>query len=235
VSPDLKILGYRTLVLKYQLSLVLLEMATFSRMSEFAEKPLTDGIIPTVDKAVLIKEGVATSTSSGETEYTPTSATEDRRLTTKLDIRVIPIFGLLYLICVLDRTNIANARLAGIEKALHMPSNGFNVALSIFYIPFVLFEVPSNWIMARPWIKPNLFLGTQTFILGVLAMCQGLTHSYAGLLAIRFLIGIVETSLPAGAGLLIASYYRKKELALRFSMFFAFGQMGACFSGVSGI
>lgn len=64
-------------------------------------------------------------------------------------------------------------------------------------------------------------------------MCQGLTHSYGGLLGIRFLMGIVETSLPAGAGLLIASYYRKKELALRFSMFFAFGQMGACFSGVS--
>lgn len=64
-------------------------------------------------------------------------------------------------------------------------------------------------------------------------MCQGLTASYEGLLAIRFLMGIVETSLPAGASMLIASYYRKKEVALRFSMFFAFGQMGACFSGVS--
>lgn len=63
-------------------------------------------------------------------------------------------------------------------------------------------------------------------------MCQGLTHSYNGLLAIRFLMGIVETGLPAGAGLLIASYYRKKELSLRFALFFAFGQSGSCFSGV---
>jgi hypothetical protein len=46
-------------------------------------------------------------------------------------------------------------------------------------------------------------------------------------------MGIVETSLPAGASMLIASYYRKNEVALRFSAFFAFGQMGACFSGVS--
>lgn len=66
-------------------------------------------------------------------------------------------------------------------------------------------------------------------------MCQGLTHSYRGLLAIRFLMGIVETGLPAGAGLLIASYYRKKELSLRFALFFAFGQSGSCFSGVSRI
>jgi len=45
-------------------------------------------------------------------------------------------------------------------------------------------------------------------------------------------MGIVETGLPAGAGLLIASYYRKKELSLRFALFFAFGQSGACFSGL---
>lgn len=64
-------------------------------------------------------------------------------------------------------------------------------------------------------------------------MCQGLTHSYAGLLVIRFLMGIVETGLPCGAALLIASYYRKKELSLRFALFFAFGQSGSCFSGVN--
>ncbi|KAF7533668.1 hypothetical protein G7054_g6880 [Neopestalotiopsis clavispora] len=159
-------------------------------------------------------------------------AQADRKLTTKIDLKVIPIMGLLYLVCFLDRTNIANARLAGLEKGLNMPSTGFNTALWIFYIPFVLFEVPSNWIMGLRWIKPNLFLGAQMFILGILAMCQGLTHSYEGLLAIRFLMGIVETGLPAGAGLLIASYYRKKELSLRFALFFAFGQSGSCFSGL---
>jgi hypothetical protein len=63
-------------------------------------------------------------------------------------------------------------------------------------------------------------------------MCQGFTHSYGGLLGLRFLMGIVETGLPAGAGLLIASYYRKKELSLRFALFFAAGQCGACFSGL---
>ncbi|KAE9368321.1 MFS general substrate transporter [Stipitochalara longipes BDJ] len=123
-------------------------------------------------------------------------------------------------------------RLAGLEKGLKMPSNGYNTALWIFYIPFVLAEVPSNMIMSLPDIKPNLWLGGQCFILGILAMCQGLTHSYGGLLGIRFLMGIVETGLPAGAGLLIASYYRKKELSLRFALFFAFGESGSCFSGL---
>lgn len=193
----------------------------------------------------------STDVASGQMDRL--SPREDRKLTAKIDLKLMPILGLLYLICFLDRTNIANARIAGMEKGLHMPKKGYNTALWIFYLPFVLAEVPLNMLMSQNWIKPNLFLGTQTFLLGmtlifpfppkssdmltwnplgVFAMCQGLTQSYSGLLAIRFLMGIVETGLPAGAGLLIASYYRKKELSFRFALFFAFGQSGSCFSGV---
>jgi hypothetical protein len=46
-------------------------------------------------------------------------------------------------------------------------------------------------------------------------------------------MGILETGLAAGGGLLVASYYRKKELSLRFALYFALGEAGACFSGVS--
>jgi hypothetical protein len=94
------------------------------------------------------------------------SPSEDRALTLKIDLKVIPIMGMIYLICFLDRTNIANARLAGLEAGLSMPSTGYNTALWIFYIPFVLFEVPSNYLLGLHWIRPNLFLGAQMFILG---------------------------------------------------------------------
>jgi hypothetical protein len=67
----------------------------------------------------------------------------------------------------LDRTNIANARIAGLPAGLNLPSNGYNVALSIFYIPFVLAEVPSNLILSIPWIKPRWYLGAMMFILGM--------------------------------------------------------------------
>lgn len=38
----------------------------------------------------------------------------------------------------LDRTNIANARIEGLVEGLDMPANGYNTALWIFYIPFIL-------------------------------------------------------------------------------------------------
>ncbi len=86
--------------------------------------------------------------------------------------------------------------------------------------------------MRLPYIKPNLWLGEQCFILGILAMCQGLAQSYGGLPGIMFLMGVAETGLPACAGLLIASCYWKKDLSLRFALFFAFGESGSCFSEV---
>jgi hypothetical protein len=138
-------------------------------MAELLEKSVLGHHSP-VDKHHLVKEGVATSTSSGEIEYIPDDPASERKLTTKLDFKVIPILGLLYLICFLDRTNIANAKLAGLttgKEAIKMPSTGYNTALWVFYIPFVLAEVPSNMLMSLPWMKPNLFLGTQCFLLGM--------------------------------------------------------------------
>ena len=52
--------------------------------------------------------------------------------------------------------------------------------------------------MSLPREKPNLFLGGNMMILGILSSCQGLTGSYAALLVCRFLMGIFKATLPAG-------------------------------------
>ncbi|KAF1967825.1 MFS general substrate transporter [Bimuria novae-zelandiae CBS 107.79] len=150
----------------------------------------------------------------------------------KLDLRLIPVLGCTYTILFLDRTNIANARIEGLEKGLNMPTNGFNTCLWIFFIPFVLVGIPANLIMGLPRVKPNLFLGASMLILGVISMCQGLTHTYGGLLACRFLMGFLEAILPAVAALLISEYYTRKEQPIRFAMFFTFGVLGPLISGL---
>jgi hypothetical protein len=91
-----------------------------------------------------------------------------RRLLIKCDLRLIPILGCLYLVSFLDRSNIANARLFKLEASLHMPSNGFNTCLWIFYLPFVIVEIPSNLFMSLNKIKPNHWLAGAMLILGEL-------------------------------------------------------------------
>lgn len=94
------------------------------------------------------------------------SGVSARKLLLKCDLRLVPILGTLYLVSFFDRSNIANARLFGLEKSLNMPSNGFNTCLWIFYLPFVIIEIPSNLIMSMNKIKPNYWLAGMMFILG---------------------------------------------------------------------
>jgi MFS family permease len=62
--------------------------------------------------------------------------------------------------------------------------------------------------------------------------CQGLTASYGGLLAVRFLMGIFEASLPAAATYMMSMYYTKREVSVRFAWFFNFALAGPMFSGL---
>lgn len=107
--------------------------------------------------------------SSIEFDEDPVNA---RKLLLKCDLRLVPILGTLYLVSFFDRSNIANARLFGLEAGLNMPSNGFNTCLWIFYLPFVIVEIPSNLIMSMNKIKPNVWLGGMMFILGQFSRLQ---------------------------------------------------------------
>ncbi|OBT73061.1 hypothetical protein VF21_07591 [Pseudogymnoascus sp. 05NY08] len=156
------------------------------------------------------------------------SGVSARKLLLKCDLRLVPILGTLYLVSFFDRSNIANARLFGLEKSLNMPSNGFNTCLWIFYLPFVIIEIPSNLIMSMNKIKPNYWLAGMMFILGLVSMCQGFTKSYGGLLACRFLMGILE----AGAALLIGQYYKRSEFNVRFAWFICFALGGSACGGL---
>ena len=70
----------------------------------------------------------------------------------------------MYLIAFLDRTNIANAKLNGFEKDLNMPSDGYNTALWVFFLSFVLLEVPSNLLLSWQKIRPNHWLAAMFFL-----------------------------------------------------------------------
>lgn len=59
-----------------------------------------------------------------------------------------------------------------------MPPNGYNTAVwtfyLIFYLIFVLMEVPSNLLMNYSRVPPNYWLATSMVLLGIVTICQGL-------------------------------------------------------------
>lgn len=77
---------------------------------------------------------------------------EASRIIRKVDYRLIPVLTLLYILSFMDRSNIGNAKVAGMNEDLGLTGHQYNMILTVFFFPYSLFEVPSNIVlkMMRP-------------------------------------------------------------------------------------
>lgn len=69
---------------------------------------------------------------------TAPTRTELTTFVSQVDIRLVPMLGILYLISHLDRANIGNAKILGLTEELGLSGMQYNIALSLFFIPYVL-------------------------------------------------------------------------------------------------
>lgn len=72
-----------------------------------------------------------------------------KKLLRKTDLHVVPPLFVIFLLAFLDRTNIGNAYIQGLPNALNLVDNQYNIALMVFFIPYILLEIPSNIMMKR--------------------------------------------------------------------------------------
>ena len=107
------------------------------------------------------EDGHSHDLSHGE----PIDRAAEKRLLRKCDLHVIPVLSLLYSLAFIDRINIGNARLQGLEKDLKMKDQDYNVALFVFFIPYILFEVPSNLLIRK--IAPSTWLSCIMVLWGI--------------------------------------------------------------------
>ncbi|KAG1056171.1 hypothetical protein G6F46_002084 [Rhizopus delemar] len=158
------------------------------------------------------------------------SAEELRALIWKLDLRIIPFLGLLYLCSFLDRVNIGNAKLAGITTDLNMNGNEYNLALSLFFVGYIIFEVPCNMIMKL--IGPSKWIPIVMISWGTVMAAMAACKNTAGLLASRFFLGITEAGLFPGVIFYLSLWYTRGEQATRVAIFFSCSTLAGAFGGV---
>ncbi|KAH7410111.1 major facilitator superfamily domain-containing protein [Phaeosphaeria sp. MPI-PUGE-AT-0046c] len=112
---------------------------------------------------------------------------EQKKIYHKVDWRLCPMLAVLYLISHLDRANIGNAKIEGLEKTLGMKGTDYNVALMVFFVPYVLFEVPSNMLLAK-FKRPSYYMGILvlcwgTFRMALFYCASAASGAFSGLLA----------------------------------------------------
>lgn len=160
------------------------------------------------------------------------SHTTEAKLIAKIDWHVIPVLCVLYLLAFLDRVNISNARSFGLEADLNMnpKSLQFSTAVVIFFVPYVLLEIPSNVLLKK--FSPHVWLPGCMFMFGLMTILQGVVVNYGGLLTIRFFLGVFETGMFPGCFYLIGMWYRRAEAQKRYSFFFSSTTLAGAFGGL---
>lgn len=131
-----------------------------------------DNKIEDVDEKKLSSDGGL------EANYVEVDEGEAKRILAKVDYRLVPVLSLLYLVAFVDRSNsklhfftlsrrkadqniVGNAKIAGLTKDLNMHGLQYNTAVTLFFVPYTLLEIPSNIVlkMMRPsrWIAILMF------------------------------------------------------------------------------
>ncbi|GAA5946567.1 hypothetical protein JCM3775_002142 [Rhodotorula graminis] len=156
---------------------------------------------------------------------------EEDKLYRKVDLRLMPILAVLYLLSFMDRGNIGNARIEGLEADLGMTSQDYNTALSCFFITYCLCEVPANLVMKK-FRRPSRWLGLVTTVWAIVMTLMGVVTSFGGLLAARLALGVAEAGLFPGVILYLSIWYPRERSQARVGFFFGAATLAGAFSGL---
>ncbi|KAK2611988.1 hypothetical protein QQS21_001953 [Conoideocrella luteorostrata] len=157
-------------------------------------------------------------------------ATNDKKLVRRIDLHLLPFLIVMYLLNFLDRSNLAQARQGSLEKDLGMKGTDFNLATSIFFVGYLLMQLPSNIIITR--VRPSMYLASAVVLWGVVSTCNAAAHDFSHLVAIRFFLGFVEAPFFPGAIFLMSSWYTRAELTRRVAWFYTGNSLANMFGGL---
>lgn len=147
-------------------------------MSEQIEHPFD----PAANKEILDTELQITDALSDEADLNDVVV---KKLLRKIDWRLVPTLACLYALALVDRVNLPNARLAGMDQELGISiGNRYSILTMMFFVPYILFEFPANLIMRK--FGPAKWLGAIGFSWGVVTLCMGFVHSVRNTLGAGF-------------------------------------------------
>ncbi|KAI5868143.1 MFS general substrate transporter [Durotheca rogersii] len=157
------------------------------------------------------------------------TAQQEAQVVRKLDRHLMTLLFVLCMITFLDRGNIANAHIAGMDEDLGFDNEEqYQWLFNIFYIAYVIFE-PT----ALLWkiVKPHHLSATIVFCWASFAIFQSCAHSWADLMALRFFLGILEACFVPGAIYLLSFFYLRHEIGFRCGIFASAAPLASTFAG----
>ncbi len=142
---------------------------------------------------------------------TPDAGRADlERAVSKARRRLIPFLFLLYLVAYLDRINVGFASLQ-MNQALGFSATTYGFGAGIFFLSYVLFEIPSNVILAR--VGARLWIARIMISWGLVSSAMMFVRSAGGFYTLRFLLGLAEAGFFPGLIFYLTRWFPVRERA----------------------
>ncbi|CAO3672821.1 unnamed protein product [Umbelopsis ramanniana] len=171
-------------------------------------------------------------TSNVEPEITP----EERKLVRKLDWSIPPWIAVLYFLSVEDRANVGFAMTMNKESGhdlatvAGLSARENNIGLGLFYVAYIIFEVPSNLVMTK--LNPSLWISRIMVSWGIVVGCMAAISQPWHFYLLRFLLGVCEAGAWPGFAYYMTLWYRPSEVSSRLGITYLAGPVSGAFGGL---
>ncbi|CEL00991.1 Putative MFS allantoate transporter [Aspergillus calidoustus] len=156
-----------------------------------------------VDPALRLTGGVVV-------EFTPE---EEKSVLKNIDWHMLPLMCWVYMIQFADKTTLKYASLMGIQEDTKLVGNQYSWVSSIFYAGYLAWEFPTTYLFRR--LPVGKYTAINIVCWGVALSCHAATTNYAGLLAVRFLLGAFEATVTPAFVLITSMWFRQGEQGRR--------------------
>jgi MFS family permease len=157
-----------------------------------------------------------------------TADSELRGLYRKVSFRLLPFLTICYMFAFLDRINVGFAKLQ-MQGALGLSDAAYGVGAGIFFIGYVLFEIPSNLLLPR--IGARRTISRIMILWGLVSAAMMFVHDATTFYALRFLLGVFEAGFAPGMILYLTYWYSPARMARTMAIVMAAGPIGGLIGG----
>lgn len=146
----------------------------------------------------------------------------------QLNAKIIPFIIICYFVANLDKTNISIAALQ-MNADLGLSASMYGLGVGMFYISYIIFEIPSNVIMTK--VGARVWIARIMITWGIVSAGMSLVQTPTQLYVMRFLLGMAEAGFTPGIIYYISCWFPKSNRARAMSFFY----MGSVLASIIGL
>ncbi|EER25920.1 hypothetical protein D8B26_008244 [Coccidioides posadasii str. Silveira] len=158
------------------------------------------------------------------------SEEELRRVRWKVDLILMPLLSFCYMLQFLDKQTLNFSTLLGILEDTKLQGSEYSWTAAIFYFGYLLWSYPTTYFAVRTPI--GKYLSITVLLWAVVVICHAACKNFAGLMVVRFMLGVTESAVAPGFSLITGMWYTRREQPLRHGIWFTGSCCASLFGGV---